>query len=234
MYQRPELLQRGDMQGDENLRAQIAAYLGEYRGVDCTADQVVVGAGVEYLLGCLAHLFAGSTAAVENPGYSRTRAVLENNGIPCVPVEIDESGLPIHALEQSGANLCYVTPSHHFPTGVTMPAPRRAQLLAWAAAKPGRFILEDDYDSEFRFATRPLPSLQGMSGANGPVVYLTTFSKSLAPGMRIACMVLPQGLLERYQSDFPCTPTPSADMSSKHCVSSWPTVILPAILPGCA
>ena len=83
MYQRPELLQRGDMQGDENLRAQIAAYLGEYRGVDCTADQVVVGAGVEYLLGCLAHLFAGSTAAVENPGYSRTRAVLENNGIPC-------------------------------------------------------------------------------------------------------------------------------------------------------
>ena len=168
MYQRPELLQRGDMQGDENLRAQIAAYLGEYRGVDCTADQVVVGAGVEYLLGCLAHLFAGSTAAVENPGYSRTRAVLENNGIPCVPVEIDESGLPIRALEQSGANLCYVTPSHHFPTGVTMPAPRRAQLLAWAAAKPGRFILEDDYDSEFRFATRPLPSLQGMSGANGP------------------------------------------------------------------
>ena len=83
-----------------------------------------------------------------------------------------------------------------------MPAPRRAQLLAWAAAKPGRFILEDDYDSEFRFATRPLPSLQGMSGANGPVVYLTTFSKSLAPGMRIACMVLPQGLLERYQNDF--------------------------------
>ena len=164
--------------------------------------KTVVGAGVEYLLGCLAHLFAGSTAAVENPGYSRTRAVLENNGIPCVPVEIDESGLPIRALEQSGANLCYVTPSHHFPTGVTMPAPRRAQLLAWAAAKPGRFILEDDYDSEFRFATRPLPSLQGMSGANGPVVYLTTFSKSLAPGMRIACMVLPQGLLERYQSDF--------------------------------
>lgn len=112
--------------------------------------------------------------------------------------------------------------------------PRRAQLLAWAAAKPGRFILEDDYDSEFRFATRPLPSLQGMSGANGPVVYLTTFSKSLAPGMRIACMVLPQGLLNATRAIFPCTPTPSADMSSKHCVSSWPMVILPAILPGCA
>lgn len=202
MYHRPDLLERGEMQGDANLRAQIAAYLGEYRGVDCTPEQVVVGAGVEYLLGCLAHLFAGYTAAVENPGYSRTRAVLENSGIPCVPIEIDESGLPAQALERSGAGLCYITPSHHFPTGVTMPAPRRAQLLAWAAARPGRYILEDDYDSEFRFATRPLPSLQGLSGADGPVVYLTTFSKSLAPGMRIACMVLPQGLLARYRHDF--------------------------------
>ena len=201
LYSSPQLLTHGDAQGDVELRQALADYLEEYRGVRCTAEQVVVGAGMEYLLSLLAPLLPGKTA-VENPGYSRTRAVLENNGIPCVPVEIDESGLPIHALEQSGANLCYVTPSHHFPTGVTMPAPRRAQLLAWAAAKPGRFILEDDYDSEFRFATRPLPSLQGMSGANGPVVYLTTFSKSLAPGMRIACMVLPQGLLERYQSDF--------------------------------
>ena len=201
LYSSPQLLTHGDAQGDVELRQALADYLEEYRGVRCTAEQVVVGAGMEYLLSLLAPLLPGKTA-VENPGYSRTRAVLENNGIPCVPVEIDESGLPIRALEQSGANLCYVTPSHHFPTGVTMPAPRRAQLLAWAAAKPGRFILEDDYDSEFRFATRPLPSLQGMSGANGPVVYLTTFSKSLAPGMRIACMVLPQGLLERYQSDF--------------------------------
>ena len=105
-------------------------------------------------------------------------------------------------LEKSGANLCYLTPSHHFPTGVTMPAPRRAQLLAWAAAQPGRYILEDDYDSEFRFDTRPLPSLQGMAGPDGPVVYLTTFSKSLAPGIRIACMVLPQSLLARYRRDF--------------------------------
>ena len=202
MYQRPELLQRGEMQGDANLRAGIADYLSEYRGVDCTPEQIVVGAGIEYLLGCLAHLFAGSTAAIENPGYGRTRAVLENSGIPCVPVDIDRSGLPADALEHSGANLCYITPSHHFPTGVTMPAPRRAQLLAWAAEKPGRYILEDDYDSEFRFDTRPLPSLQGMAGPDGPVVYLTTFSKSLAPGMRIACMVLPYSLLAQYRRDF--------------------------------
>ena len=202
LYQHPELLQRGEMQGDAPLRAQIAAYLSAYRGVDCTPEQIVVGAGIEYLLGCLAHLFAGQTAAVENPGYTRTRTVLQNNGIPCVLVDIDRDGLPADALEQSGAGLCYLTPSHHFPTGVTMPAPRRAQLLAWAAARPGRYILEDDYDSEFRYDTRPLPSLQGMAGPDGPVVYLTTFSKSLAPGIRIACMVLPQSLLPRYRHDF--------------------------------
>jgi len=202
LYQRPELLQRGEMQGDEGLRVQIAQYLSAYRGVECTPEQIVVGAGIEYLLGCLAHLFAGATAAVENPGYSRTRAVLQNSAIPCTLVDIDQGGLSAQALEASGANLCYLTPSHHFPTGVTMPAPRRAQILSWAAARPGRYILEDDYDSEFRFDTRPLPSLQGMAGPDGPVVYLTTFSKSLAPGIRIACMVLPRSLLARYRQDF--------------------------------
>ena len=202
LYQRPELLQRGEMQGDETLRVEIAKYLSAYRGVECTPEQIVVGAGIEYLLGCLAHLFAGGRAAVENPGYSRTRAVLQNNALPCTLVDIDAEGLSAQALEASGANLCYLTPSHHFPTGVTMPAPRRAQILAWAAARPGRYILEDDYDSEFRFDTRPLPSLQGMAGPDGPVVYLTTFSKSLAPGIRIACMVLPRSLLAQYRRDF--------------------------------
>ena len=202
LYQSPELLQRGEMQGDAALREQIAAYLGSYRGVVCTPDQVVIGAGIEYLLGCLAHLFAGSVAAIENPGYTRSRTVLENSGLRCTLIDIDRQGLPAAALERSGANLCYLTPSHHFPTGVTMPAPRRAQLLGWATAQPGRYILEDDYDSEFRFDTKPLPSLQGMAGPEGPVVYLTTFSKSLAPGIRIACMVLPQGLLARYRHDF--------------------------------
>ena len=202
LYQRPELLQRGEMQGDADLRGEIAHYLSDYRGVECTPEQIVVGAGIEYLLGCVAHLFGDATVAIENPGYSRTRAVLGNSGIACTLVDIDRDGLSAAALEASGASLCYLTPSHHFPTGVTMPATRRAQLLAWAAEQPGRYILEDDYDSEFRFDTRPLPCLQGMAGADGPVVYLTTFSKSLAPGIRIACMVLPQSLLARYRRDF--------------------------------
>ncbi|HIX17345.1 MAG TPA: PLP-dependent aminotransferase family protein [Candidatus Gemmiger faecavium] len=202
LYNSPGLLQRGEAQGDADLRAAIAQYLAAYRGVSCTPEQVVVGAGIEYLLGCLAHLFAGGTAAVENPGYSRARAVLQNSGIPCLPADIDRGGLSVEGLIATGANLCYITPSHHFPTGVTMPAPRRAQLLAWAREVPGRYILEDDYDSEFRFDIRPLPSLQGMAGPDGPVVYLTTFSKSLAPGIRIACMVLPLALLDRYRRDF--------------------------------
>ena len=140
LYQRPELLQRGEMQGDADLRGEIAQYLSEYRGVECTPGQIVVGAGIEYLLGCVAHLFGGGTVAIENPGYSRTRAVLGNSGIACTLVDIDRDGLSVAALEASGASLCYLTPSHHFPTGVTMPATRRAQLLAWAAEQPGRYI----------------------------------------------------------------------------------------------
>ena len=202
LYANPELLSHGHRQGDEDLRQAIAEYLHAYRGVVCEPEQLVVGAGVEYLLGLLAQLLRGSTAAVENPGYERSRAILENNGVPCRCISIDNGGLCLAELEQSGANLCYVTPSHHFPTGVTMPAGRRSQLLHWAAQHPDRYILEDDYDAEFRFDMRPIPSLQGMAGKKGPVVYLCTFSKSLAPSIRIACMVLPPQLLARYRETF--------------------------------
>ena len=202
LYASPELLSHGHRQGDENLRQCLADYLHAYRGVVCSPDQIVVGAGVEYLLGLLAQLLRGGIAAIENPGYDRSRIILQNNGVPCRCADIDSGGLRLEELEKSGANLCYVTASHHFPTGVTMPAGRRAQLLRWAAQSPGRYILEDDYDAEFRFDMRPLPSLQGMAGQGGPVVYLCTFSKSLAPSIRIACMVLPAELLERYRATF--------------------------------
>lgn len=202
LYSQPELLRHGHPQGDENLREAIAGYLRQFRGVECDADQLVVGAGTEYLVGQLARLLQGSTAAVENPGYRRAGAVLNVGGIPCTPVDIDGGGLSLAGLQASGAELCYITPSHHFPTGVTMPAPRRAQLVKWAMAVPGRYIIEDDYDSEFRYDIRPLPSLQGMAGPDGPVIYLTTFTQSLAPSIRIACMVLPRPLLARYRQVF--------------------------------
>ena len=202
LYTSPELLARGEPQGDVQLRQALAGYLEEYRGVRCTPDQIVVGAGIEYLLSLLAPLLKGP-AAVENPGYPRARQVLENSGHPCRFLPVDEGGLSVTALAASDAAVCYVTPSHPFPTGVTMPAPRRAELLGWAAARPGeRYIIEDDYDSEFRFDTRPLPSLQGMAGADGPVIYLSTVARSLAPGIRIAYMVLPRHLLPAWQGRY--------------------------------
>ena len=202
LYSSPELLTNGDAQGDLALRQALADYLAEYRGVQCGAHQVVVGAGLEYLLGLLAPLLHG-TAAVETPGYPRALQVLENTGMRCCCLPVDEGGLSLDALDRSGAAGCYVTPSHQFPTGVTMPAGRRAELLHWAARRPGqRYIIEDDYDSEFRFDTRPLPSLQGMAGADGPVVYLSTCSRSLAPGIRIAYMVLPEHLLPAWHAKY--------------------------------
>ena len=202
LYSSPELLTHGDAQGDPALRQALAEYLSEYRGVQCGAHQIVVGAGLEYLLGLLAPLLPG-TAAVETPGYPRARQVLENNGVRCCCLPVDADGLSLAALNCSEAAVCYVTPSHQFPTGVTMPAGRRAELLHWAARKPGqRYIIEDDYDSEFRFDTRPLPSLQGMAGADGPVVYLSTCSRSLAPSIRIAYMVLPEHLLPAWREKY--------------------------------
>lgn len=202
LYTSPDLLARGDPKGDVQLRQALTEYLAEYRGVRCTPDQIVVGAGMEYLLSLLAPLLTGP-AAVENPGYPRARRVLENSGHSCRFLPVDEGGLSVTALAASDAAVCYVTPSHQFPTGVTMPAPRRAELLGWAAARPGqRYIIEDDYDSEFRFDTRPLPSLQGMAGADGPVIYLSTVARSLAPGIRIAYMVLPQHLLPAWEKRY--------------------------------
>ena len=202
LYSSPQLLTHGEAQGDPALRQALAEYLSEYRGVQCGAHQIVVGAGLEYLLGLLAPLLPG-TAAVETPGYPRARQVLENNGVHCCCLPVDVDGLSLAALNQSEAAVCYVTPSHQFPTGVTMPAGRRAELLHWAARRPGeRYIIEDDYDSEFRFDTRPLPSLQGMAGADGPVVYLSTCSRSLAPSIRIAYMVLPEHLLPAWREKY--------------------------------
>ncbi len=216
LYASPELLLRGAPAGDENLRAALAEYLAAFRGVQCDASQIIVGAGMEYLLSLLAPLLP-KTGGLENPGYPRARAVLENSDITCIHLPLDEKGLSVEALRASEAQFCYVTPSHQYPTGVTMPAGRRAALLHWASeggqpqtatgatsaeAAPVRYIIEDDYDSEFRFDIRPLPSLQGMAGAAGNVIYLATFSKSLAPSIRIAAMVLPAPLQAAWQARY--------------------------------
>lgn len=197
----PALLNHGPAEGDADLRAAIAQYLHEFRGALCAPEQIVVGAGIEYLLGLLAQLFAGSVFALEDPGYPRARRVLRNCGTPVVPAAVDAHGLSAQALAASGAAVAYVTPSHQFPTGATMPAWRRSELLQWAAQSSGRWLIEDDYDSEFRFDGRPLPCLQGMDTA-GRVLYISTFSRSIAPAIRIAYMVLPAALVPLFRERF--------------------------------
>lgn len=198
----PELLQRGDPQGDLPLREALCDFLRSCRGVRCRSEQVVVGAGMEYLLSVLFQLFDPAVpVALENPGYHAAYRTLENLGRATVPVPVDAHGMNPAALAASGAAVAYVTPSHQFPTGAAMPAGRRTELLRWAYAAPHRYLIEDDYDSEFRYASRPIPAMQGMD-TGGRVVYTGTFSRTLAPSIRAAYLILPEALLDVYKARF--------------------------------
>ena len=195
----PALLQLGERQGDLGLRKALTVFLKEYRGVKCIPEQIVVGAGMEYLTGLLLRLFPRDTVfGVEDPGYAGFAQTLQAMGRKARFLRQDSEGLCVGELEQSDASVAYITPSHQFPLGLTMPASRRSRLLRWAAGQTGRYLIEDDYDSEFRYTSRTIPALQGMD-ATGCVIYLGTFSRSLAPAIRAAYMVLPPPLLERYR-----------------------------------
>ena len=201
VYENPDLLQRGEGQGDLPLRTELARFLHQYRGVRCTPDQIVVGAGMEALLWVLLQLLPGVTFALEDPGYATLRGLLDNLSWPYVGVTVDEKGMSAQALAASGARVAYVTPSHQFPLGVTTPATRRSELLHWAYGAPGRYLIEDDYDSEFRYASRPIPAMQG-GDSQGRVIYLGTFSRTLAPSIRVAYLILPPALLKVYRAKF--------------------------------
>ena len=199
LSQNAQLLQRGDARGDEDFRRALADLLREYRGVRCTPDQIVVGAGLEYLLNVLVQVLPeDSLYGLEDPGYAAARQVLENHGRRFAMVPLDRSGLRVDKLQESGASVAFVTPSHQFPMGITMTVGRRRALLDWAEAQPGRYIVEDDYDSEFRYASRPIPAMQGLDGGER-VIYVGTFSRSIAPSIRVAYLVLPQSLLPVYR-----------------------------------
>lgn len=196
------LLLLGHPHGDLELRQEIAKYLYHSRGVQCSADQIIVGSGTEQLMPLLIRLLGPQAKyAIEDPGYPLTHHVFFHNNREAVPIAVDEEGMDVQALQQSEATVAYVTPSHQFPTGTVLSAARRTALLNWAASNSGNFIIEDDYDSEFRYSGRPIPSLQGMDKA-GKVIYVSTFSKSLMPSLRIAYMVLPPILLKKYEEAF--------------------------------
>lgn len=196
------LLNPGEPQGDLCLRRAIAKYLHEFRGVNCLAEQIVVGAGIEYLTGITTQLLQGMGAvALENPGYERTGRIIRNSGGEVVCLPLDRAGMRADLLPGEGVCAAYITPSHQFPTGIVMPIGRRMELLAWAGRKPGRYVIEDDYDSEFRYGGRPIPALQGLD-RRGRVIYLSTFSKCIAPSIRAAYLVLPPDLLVLYRQKF--------------------------------
>lgn len=201
MYSNPELLNAGEPKGDYPLRESIAKYLAELRGVRCSARQIIIGAGIEYLMMLLTEIIGKNKVyAVENPGYSKTERIIKNAGNKIKYIGLDEKGIRADELEASGAEIVYVTPSHQFPVGITMPMDRRAELIAWAEGE-NRYIIEDDYNSEFNFSIKPVPAMQGLSGG-GRVIYLSTFSRVLAPSIRAAYMVLPPELLDVYERNF--------------------------------
>ena len=198
-----ELLKTVPYKGVYELRKAIANYLAHNRAMQVDPSQIIIGAGTEYLYGRLLQMFGHAcTFAIEEPGYKKFASISASFGNPWKYIPIDDNGLMIDKLEESGADVVHLSPANHFPTGIVTPIGRRQELLKWAAEQPGRYIIEDDYDSEFRFDTRPLPSLQGMAGADGPVVYLSTCSRSLAPGIRIAYMVLPRQLLPAWRAKY--------------------------------
>lgn len=198
-YHDKELLEIVPSQGVYRLREAIARHLYQFRGMQVSPEQIVVGAGTEYLYGRLIQLLGRECVyGLENPGYLKMARLYKSHGLEYRYVNMDEQGIRIDALEESGADVVHVSPGHHFPVGFVMPVMRRQELLKWAQEKRGRYIVEDDYDSEFRLNIRPVPAMQTMD-ASHRVIYLNTFSRTLFPSMRVGYMVLPNKLLERYK-----------------------------------
>lgn len=196
---RTELFRLGDPKGEFEFRNAISSYLYQARGVNCTPRQIVVGAGSDYLLMLLGLLLgSGHSIAMENPTYKQAFRLFKSQEFQVVPIKMDRYGMDVELLSRSGADIAYVTPSHQYPTGIVMPIGRRMELLRWAEEEKDRYIVEDDYDSEFRYKGKPVPALQGYD-CHGKVIYLGTFSKSIAPAIRLSYMVLPMELCTEYE-----------------------------------
>ncbi len=197
-----QLFLLGESQGDLSLREAIGNYLHSSRRVNVEASQIIIGAGTDYLLQLLAQILQPERQiAMENPSYKRAYEIFSGLGFEVSKIPVKKDGMDLERLAKDSANLCYLTPTHQYPLGVIMPISRRMQLLAWAMEKGNRYIIEDDHDSEFRYKGKPIPSLQGLD-LHGRVIYIGTFSRAIAPAIRMGYMVLPKQLMERYQQSF--------------------------------
>ena len=180
------------------LRKALAKHLYQFRGLNVHPEQIIIGAGTQTLYNLIVQLLGRSHIyALEDPGYPQLAAIYRANDVFCRYLPMDEQGIEVAVLENSGADILHITPSHQFPTGITMPVSRRYELLHWASKKSSRYIIEDDYDCEFRLFGRPIPPLQSIDQAE-KVIYINTFSKTLAPTFRISYMVLPPHLASLF------------------------------------
>lgn len=194
-----ELLKPCDSFGYHKLRYALAGYLYHSRGVRCSEEQIIISAGTEYLFQILFQLFSNITVyGIENPGYEKLNQMFTANRTKFSAIDIDPKGMPLSQVNQSGANILCITPAHQFPTGAIMPIQRRIELLNWANQQDNRYIIEDDYDSEFKYSGKPIPALQGLDN-NEKVIYMGSLSKSLSPAIRVSYMVLPQHILNTFK-----------------------------------
>ena len=203
-----ELMSRSPSKGVYELRSAVAGYLYQFRGMDVKPEQVIIGAGTEYLYGLIIQLLGYDKCyAVEDPGYQKISRIYQAQNVCCKFVAMDGNGINMEALEESGADVLHISPAHHFPTGLVTPVSRRYELLSWASRKDNRYIIEDEYDSEFRLVGKPVPTLESID-VGEKVIYINTFSKSLSSTIRISYMVLPESLMRRYDemlSFYACT-----------------------------
>ena len=184
-------------QGLPQLRCAIARHLQQFRGMQVNPDNILIGAGTDFLYNLLVQLLGRDKRyGVEEPGYSKIQKIYEAAGAACNLLNLDKEGVDPEDLGDT--QVLHISPSHHFPSGIVMSNARRRTLLDWAAADSDRYIIEDDYDSEFRFNAHPMPALHTLDGG-GKVIYLNTFSKTLAPSIRISYMVLPGSLMEKFR-----------------------------------
>lgn len=203
-----ELMVNPPCGGIMQLREAISKYLSEFRGMSVRPEQIIVGAGTEYLYSLLIQILGRHNVyGIENPGYHKSAKIYKQLEVPYVYIDIDNEGVPVSALEEKKVNVIHTSPAHHFPTGLVMPISRRYELLGWAAREEDRYIIEDEYDSELRLAGKPLPTLRSID-VSGKVIYMNTFTKTLCSTVRISYMVLPENLAERFYKNlsfYSCT-----------------------------
>jgi len=190
----------GSIQGENVLREEIANFVNTMRGGNTSPDQVIVGAGVQYLLGILIGIIKDdyNKVAVEMPGYIKAEFIFEDYLFNVSHIAVTDNGFPISSLKESNAKLLYISPSHQYPLGTIMPVSKRMELLDWAYKNSG-LIIEDDYDAIIRYGGMPIPCLQGLD-KNDCVIYLGSFSKMLLPSLRISYMIIPKKLLDKYNN----------------------------------